>query len=82
MPVELVIAGTGPERAALAALAAARGLNGTVRFVGFVEDMPAFYRGLDAFALASDTESFGLALGEAMACERAVVATPTAGPRS
>ncbi len=75
----LVIAGDGPERTALLELAKHRGVADTVHFVGFVEDMPTFYSALDIFALCSLTESFGLALAEAMACERPVVGTPTAG---
>ena len=50
-----------------------------MKLVDFVDDMPAFYSALDVFVLGSRTESFGLALAEAMACERAVVATPTSG---
>ena len=57
------------------------GVRDRVLFAGFVDDMPAFYSALDVFALCSVTESFGLALAEAMACERAVVGTPTAGAR-
>ncbi len=52
-----------------------------VEFLGEVHDLPAYYSSLDVFALCSQTESFGLALAEAMACARPVVATPTAGAR-
>lgn len=77
----LVIAGRGSEHDSLTRLAADRGLVDAIRFVSFVEDMPAFYSALDAFVLCSRTESFGLALAEAMACRRAVIATPTSGAR-
>ena len=79
VPMFLVVAGNGPEREALAVHAARLGVAESVLFVGFTSDMPAFYSGLDAFALCSSTESFGLVLAEAHACERAVIATPTAG---
>ncbi len=79
IPVVAVIAGAGAEREALGRLAEERGVGCAVKFVAFVDDMPAFYSALDVFALCSRTESFGLALAEAMACERAVVGTPTAG---
>jgi len=77
----LVIAGDGPHRADMQALAHRLGIADRVLFVGFVRDMPAFYSALDVFALCSTTESFGLALAEAMACERVVIGTPTAGAR-
>lgn len=77
--VSLVIAGEGPQREAFETLAIELGVRDRVWFAGFVTDMPAFYSALDAFALCSSTESFGLALAEAMACERPVIGTPTAG---
>jgi len=77
----LVIAGDGPDRPDMQMLAHRLGVADRVQFVGFVQDMPAFYSVLDVFALCSATESFGLALAEAMACERVVVGTPTAGAR-
>jgi len=79
VPLLVVIAGQGDERDSLARLAADRGISDAVRFVSFVEDMPAFYSALDLFVLPSRTESFGLALAEAMVCRRAVIATPTSG---
>ncbi|MBI4580844.1 MAG: glycosyltransferase family 4 protein [Planctomycetes bacterium] len=79
--VTVVIAGEGPQRSALGRLAEELAVGDAVRFAGFVEDMAGFYCGLDVFALCSRTESFGLVLTEAMACERPVVATPTAGAR-
>ncbi|MGQ9650475.1 MAG: glycosyltransferase family 4 protein [Phycisphaerae bacterium] len=79
LPLFVVIAGRGNEQDSLARLASDRGLAGAVRFVSFVEDMPAFYSALDTFVLSSRTESFGLALAEAMACRRPVIATPTSG---
>jgi len=77
----LVIAGDGEDRADMQMMAHRLGVADRVQFVGFVQDMPAFYSALDVFALCSATESFGLALAEAMACERVVVGTPTAGAR-
>jgi glycosyltransferase involved in cell wall biosynthesis len=77
--VILVIAGDGPQRDPMLELARRRGIADSVRFVGFVEDMPAFCSALDVFTLCSATESFGLSLAEAMACERPVIGTPTAG---
>jgi glycosyltransferase involved in cell wall biosynthesis len=76
-----VIAGQGAERDALERQANDAGIRDRVRFIDFVADMPGFYSALDVFAMVSRTESFGLALAEAMACERPVIATPTAGSR-
>lgn len=52
------------------------GLNGRVRFVGEVpeEDLPALYRGAEAFIYLSSYEGFGLPPLEAMACGTPVVA--------
>jgi glycosyltransferase involved in cell wall biosynthesis len=81
LPLTVRVAGDGPRRSALETHARRYGMGDRVRFLGFVHDMPAFYNSLDVFALCSRTESFGLVLSEAMACGRAVVATPTAGAR-
>jgi len=63
----LVIAGDGPERAGLEAMASALGLDGRVRFAGQVADPAPLYAGFDVFALTSDTEQMPLSLLEAMA---------------
>jgi glycosyltransferase involved in cell wall biosynthesis len=75
----IAIAGQGPMRTDLAQIAEALDMTECVRFIDFIEDMPAFYSALDVFVLSSRTESFGLSLAEAMACECLCVATPTAG---
>jgi glycosyltransferase involved in cell wall biosynthesis len=62
VPVETVIAGDGPDRAALAA--DANGLG--VEFRGFVADVPAFHAELSAFCLPSRWEGLPFALLEAM----------------
>lgn len=81
VPAVAVVAGQGPQRETLVDLSRRLGIEHAVRFLGFVEDMPAFCSALDAFVLCSSTESFGLALAEAMSCMRVVVGTPTAGAR-
>jgi glycosyltransferase involved in cell wall biosynthesis len=50
------------------------GLNHCVRLVGFQRDVPAFFGGLDVFALATRSEGFGQVLVEAMAAGKPVVA--------
>lgn len=80
--LDLVVAGDGPDRAALEE--AARPLGGRVRFVGALggDDLVAFYRSLDALAVPSRetagwVEQFGRVAVEAMACGVPVVASRT-----
>jgi len=79
--VDLVIAGAGPERAALEARAAARGLSGRVRLLGPVPhaDLPAYYAAADAMVLASSREGWANVLLESMACGTPVVASDIPG---
>lgn len=69
----LLIVGDGPERARLESEAAALGPR--VRFAGHVADPAPLLRGLDLFALSSDTEQMPISVLEAMAAGLAVAAT-------
>ena len=77
IPVKLLIAGDGPERSHLAALAHELGVACDVEFLGIVNDMPAFWQRCDIAAVPSDTwvESFSMVTLEAMSCGKAIVAT-------
>ena len=75
----LVVAGDGPERAALARRACA--LEGRVIFLGERDDVPDVLRALDLFALSSRWEGEAIALLEAMATSLPCVATATTGSR-
>jgi L-malate glycosyltransferase len=55
------------------------GLQDRVHFRGWISSLSAFLGVVDLFVSASRTESFGLAILEAMMCETAVVATRTEG---
>jgi glycosyltransferase involved in cell wall biosynthesis len=77
----LVIAGRGPLRRRLEALAVRRGVEGKVTFAGLVSDVARFLKGLDLFAFPSRWEGFGIALIEAMASGLPVVASATGGIR-
>jgi glycosyltransferase involved in cell wall biosynthesis len=75
--VELLIAGDGPDRSALEVLAKTLRGASRVRFLGVVDDTPAFWRSCDVAAVASDefVESFSMTTLEAMASGKAIVAT-------
>lgn len=71
----VVIAGAGPERAALEREVRALGVAANVRFPGWVEEMPLFLRALDVFAMPSLYEGFGLTALEAKAAGVPVIAS-------
>lgn len=56
------------------------GLEDTVHFLGFRDDVDHVLAGIDIFALSSTTEGFSIATIEAMAHGRPVVATRSGGP--
>ncbi len=63
---EIVIAGDGPERASLTALAGKLNLSSRIHWLGWREDVLDVVTALDLFAFPSIREGFGLALLEAM----------------
>jgi glycosyltransferase involved in cell wall biosynthesis len=80
--VELVVGGDGPERSRLEQQARELGLDASCRFVGLLsrEEARRWMRWCDLFVLPSLHETFGIVLGEAMACGKPVVATRCGGP--
>lgn len=78
-PLGLRLVGDGPERARVEALVRDLGLEASVEFLGERIDLPAVLRESDVFLLPSETESFGLAALEALACGVPVVASRVAG---
>jgi len=79
IPSRLDLVGEGPERARIEDLVASLGLRDHVRFLGESGDLVALLQQSDLFLLPSQTESFGLAALEAMACGVPVVATDVGG---
>ncbi|MDQ3013594.1 MAG: N-acetyl-alpha-D-glucosaminyl L-malate synthase BshA [Acidobacteriota bacterium] len=79
LPVRLVLCGDGPERAGAEKLAQEYGLADDVLFAGQVPNIADYLSVADLLLVPSETESFGLAALEAMACEVPVIATNTGG---
>jgi len=75
----LVMCGEGPERAGAETLAKDYGIADDVLFVGQVPNIADYLSVADLLLLPSETESFGLACLEAMACETPVIATCVGG---
>jgi len=75
--VRLLIAGGGPERAALERQAQTLGVASRVQFIGVVPqtDLKWWYSAADALALCSSREGWANVLLEAMACGTPVIAT-------
>lgn len=76
-----LIVGDGPLREALEQEAKALGLERLVRFMGWQRDLPSVYRDVEVACLTSWNEGTPVALIEAMAAGRAVVATRVGGVR-
>lgn len=70
-----VIVGEGPERSELEALAQQLEIPGSIVFTGRREDMPSVYASFDIVVLPSLMEGLPIALLEAMAAGKAIVAT-------
>jgi glycosyltransferase involved in cell wall biosynthesis len=80
----LRLAGDGPQRSALIRAAADLGIVDRVEMVGWVDDITAFFAGIDVFVFPSRPEFDGLpnVILEAMALGRPVVATDVGGVAS
>lgn len=79
LPAELLMAGDGPERGACERLAIELGIADAVHFLGKQDQVERLLPQADVLLLPSETESFGLAALEAMACGVPVVASRTGG---
>src|SRR5690606_26202466 len=77
----LVIAGKGPERDALAALAAELGVAPRVRFAGYISDRErnTLYQAADVAVFPSRYEPFGIVALEAMALGAPLIVSGTGG---
>lgn len=78
----LVIAGEGPAQKSLQSRAHALGLEESVVFVGYLDratELVDCYHSADVFVFSSETETQGLVLLEAMACDLPVVSIASMG---
>lgn len=76
---EVILVGEGPERQHLRELASDLGILDRVSFRGHVPDPYPILASCDVYAQSSVEEGFGIAVLEAMALGRAVVATTAGG---
>jgi N-acetyl-alpha-D-glucosaminyl L-malate synthase BshA len=79
MPAKLLLVGDGPERQPVEQLCREMGITDDVRFLGKQEAVEEILAVSDIFLMPSETESFGLAALEAMACQVPVISTNTGG---
>jgi len=79
MPATLVMVGDGPDRDEAEREAASLGVAEDVKFLGRLDTVANILQGTDLFILPSQTESFGLAALEAMACGAPCVASRAGG---
>ena len=77
--IRYLIAGDGPARRELDEQVKALSLVDEVRFCGFVSDTPAFLSQIDIFILPSLYEGLGVAVLEAMAAGKPVIASRVGG---
>jgi glycosyltransferase involved in cell wall biosynthesis len=80
-PAHLYLIGDGTDRPAVEARVREAGLDQEVSFIGWVDEVADWYAAADVVALTSDREGTPLALIEAAAAARPVVATDVGGVR-
>ncbi|MCS6934270.1 MAG: N-acetyl-alpha-D-glucosaminyl L-malate synthase BshA [Chitinophagales bacterium] len=79
IPAKLFLVGDGPERMNMEQLSRNLGITEQVRFLGKQESVEELLAIADLFVLPSESESFGLAALEAMACEVPVISSDAGG---
>ncbi len=77
--LEVIMVGEGPSREHLAQKAMALGLGGKMHLLGLRKDVSDLLSATDLYICSSDREGISLSILEAMAAERAVIATAVGG---
>ena len=77
--IVLAVVGDGPERTRCQQLAVRLGIGGSVRFLGFRDDVPTVLAGTDIAVLSSDNEGTPVSLIEAAAAGRPLISTAVGG---
>jgi N-acetyl-alpha-D-glucosaminyl L-malate synthase BshA len=79
IPAKLLLIGDGPERTGIEMMCRKLNLCEDIRFLGKQEAIEEILSVCDLFIMPSESESFGLAALEAMACQVPVISTNTGG---
>ncbi len=79
IPATLLMIGDGPDRTEAERESRELGVDGDVRFLGRIDTVAPLLQQSDLFLLPSQSESFGLAALEAMACGAPVVGSRVGG---
>src|SRR6185436_4776607 len=79
IPSKLLLVGDGPERQYMEQLCRELEITDDVRFLGKQDPVEELLAVSDLFLMPSETESFGLAALEAMACQVPVISTNAGG---
>jgi len=79
VPAKLLLVGDGPERPKMEMLCRELQVCNDIRFLGKLDSVEEILSVADLFIMPSETESFGLAALEAMACEVPVISSNAGG---
>lgn len=77
--IEIILAGEGPSKEKLLQKAVRLGISNKVHFLGLRKDVPDLLSAIDIYTCTSDREGISLSILEAMAAERAIIATAVGG---
>ncbi|NNG28090.1 MAG: N-acetyl-alpha-D-glucosaminyl L-malate synthase BshA [Ignavibacteriaceae bacterium] len=79
IPSKLILVGDGPDRSECERLCRQKGLDDKVKFLGKQDALVEILTSSDIFLIPSQSESFGLAALEAMACGLPVISSSVGG---